>query len=279
MVWLGLFLERLKCFPHFMFLLIKDIYRYFKTHENKKFQQFGLHIYVGKFGQGKTCSAVRDCYNLCCQYEDVTVLTNLKLCNFPKHTTIKELRCIQDILDAPDNTIVLIDEIGTIFNSRDFQSNTRKGKGTEPDGLPKVLFQHICQVRHRHMVILGTVQKWGFLEKQLREITADVTVCSSFPSHPFSRLITNYCYDRDEYDLFYQSPMRPLVPLSGTSWVQTDKIRNLYDTKEMVNTMLKMDYVSDEETERNRQFEMLGLIAPMGKKTEQELRKNIHKGG
>lgn len=277
MVWLSLFFQRLKVFPHFLILFIKDVYRYFKEHENKRFHEWGLHIYVGKFGQGKTCSAVRHVYGLCCRYEDVTVLTNLKLTNFPKHTKIQPLRCIQDILDAPDNTIVLIDEIGTIFNSRDFNQNQRKGKGSEPEGMPKVLFQHICQVRHRHMVIIGTVQKWGFLEKQLREITADVTVCSAFPSHPFSRIITNFCYDRDEYDLFYQSPLRPLVPLAGEVWLQTDKLRELYDTKEMVNTMLKMDYVSDEETARNRAFEALGLAAPMDKKTENRLRHNVHK--
>lgn len=275
MVFLSLFFKRLKCFPHFIFLFVKDVYKYFKEHENKHFHLWGLHIYLGKFGAGKTCTMVRDAYDLCCRYEDVTVLTNLKLVNFPKHTQIKELHCIQDILDAPDNTIVLIDEIGTIFNSRDFQNNNRKGKGSEPEGLPKVLFQHICQVRHRHMVIFGTVQRWGFLEKQLREITNDVTVCSAFPAHPFSRLITNYVYDAEEYNLFYQSPLRPLVPLSGEVWVQTDFYRSLYDTKEMVNTMLKMDYISDEETERNRQFELLGLSAPMDKKTEKTLRSNV----
>lgn len=275
MVFLSLFFQRIKVFPHFIVLFVKDVYKYFKEHENKHFHLWGLHIYLGKFGQGKTSTMVRDAYNLCCRYEDVTVLTNLKLTNFPNHTKILELKSIQDILNAPDNTIVLIDEIGTIFNSRDFQQNQRKGKGDEPEGLPKVLFQHICQVRHRHMVIFGTVQRWGFLEKQLREITNDVTVCSAFPSHPFSRIITNYCYDAEEYNLFYQSPLRPLVPLTGDVWIQTDKLRALYNTKEMVNTMLKMDYVSDEETERNRAFEALGLAAPMDKKTENKLRRNV----
>ena len=53
------------------------------------------------------------------------------------------------------------------------------------------------------------------------------------------------------------------------------KLRALYDTKQMVKTMLKMDYVSDEETERNRTFEALGLAAPMDKKTESKLRKKV----
>ena len=91
------------------------------------------------------------------------------------------LNSIQDILNAPENTLVLVDEIGTIFNSRDFANGkTKDGEG----GLPKILFQHICQCRHRHMMIFGTVQRWGFLEKQLREITAEVVVCSAAFSHP-----------------------------------------------------------------------------------------------
>lgn len=274
MFYLSMFFQRLKCLPHFLFLLIRDLYRYFKNHENKHFQMWGVHIYLGKFGQGKTCSMVRDAYNLCCRYEDITILTNLHLLGFPEGVTIKQLHSVQDIIDSPDNCIVLIDEIGTIFNSRDFQ--LQKKKGGEETGLPKVLFQHICQCRHRHLVIFGTVQRWGFLEKQLREITADVTVCSAFPCHPFSRLISNYCYDAEEYNLFYQSPLRPLVPLGGEVWVQTDFYRSLYDTKEMVDTMLQMDYDSDEDIDRNTAFTSIGLEPPTSKKSERNLRRNLH---
>lgn len=274
MIQIRVFFERIKKLPSFLFWFFKDLYSYFKNHKWDNFELFGMHIYLGKFGAGKTCSMVRDCYNICKRYKGVTVLTNLKLLNFPKDTIIKPLRCIQDILDAPDKTVVLVDEIGTLFNSRDFANGATKSGG---GGLPKALFQHICQCRHRHLVILGTVQRWGFLDKQLRDITADVTVCSAFFSHPFSRMITNYVYDAVEYDMFYQSPMRPLVPLDGSVYIQTDFYRNLYDTKEMVSTLLTMDYISDEEIERNRSFEALGLSpAPMAKKDERKLRQNLH---
>ena len=277
MNYLSLLAKRAKVAPHALYLSAKDVINYYKNHENKHFHLFGLHIYLGKFGQGKTCSMVRDAWLLASKYEDVTILTNLKLYNFPDNVRILELRCIQDILDAPDNTIVLIDEIGTIFNSRDFQKNQRKGKDKDPEGLPKVLFQHICQVRHRNMVVFGTVQRWGFLEKQLRLITKTVTVCSAFPDAPFSRMITNYVYDGEEYDLFYQSPMRPLEPLGVDVWVQTDFIRSLYDTKEMVKTMLTMDYVSDEETERGQSFEDIDIPSGLDKKAERRLRSNLSK--
>lgn len=265
---MGAIFQRICKFPKFTVLFAKDLYRYIKNHQWEKFEGWGLHIYLGKFGAGKTCSMVRDVYNYCCKYKGITVLTNLKLENFPEDTIIKPLNCIQDILNAPDNTIVVVDEIGTIFNSRDFMGN-------KENCLPKILFQHLCQCRHRHMMIFGTVQRWGFLDKQLRDITSDVTVCSTFPAHPFSRMVTNWCYSAEEYDLFYQSPMRPLIPLSTEVWLQTDFYRELYDTKEMVSTMLTKEYVSDEEINRNRAFEAIGLSPSMDKKEERKLRNNI----
>ena len=111
MIHLGVFLSRLRKLPALIFWLVKDVYRYFKNHEGKHFHQWGLHIYLGKFGAGKTCSMVRDAYFICKRYPDVTIITNLKLENFPEDTKILPLTCIQDILNAPDDTVVLIDEI------------------------------------------------------------------------------------------------------------------------------------------------------------------------
>ncbi len=244
-----LIFSRFRLFPYFMFLVICDVVKWIKGRKWEQFEGWGLHIYLGPFGQGKTCSMVRDAYKLCCKYKQLMVLTNLKLTNFPEWTVIKPLTCARDILNAPDNCLVLIDEIGTIFNCRDFSNGkTKEGKG----GLPKILFQHLCQCRHRHMMIFGTVQRWNFLDKQLRDITADVTVCSAWFAHPFSRMVTNIVYDAYEYDLFCANPLRPLLSLGTEVYVQTDKVRALYDTKEMVNTLLNMEYVSDEEIAANR---------------------------
>lgn len=266
-----LFFQRLRLFPHFLVCVLIDVFKWIKGRRWEVFEGWGLHIYLGAFGQGKTCSMVRDAYNLCCRYKDLRVLTNLKLCNFPKHTVIENLTCARDILNAPDNTLVLIDEIGTIFNSRDFAKSK--------ESVPKLLFQHICQCRHRHLMIMGTVQRWGFLDKQLRDITADVTVCSAWFPHPFSRMITNRVYDAYEYDLFCANPLRPLLALAGSVYIQTNKIRALYDTKEMVNTLLAMEYVSDEEVLQN-QAGVVAVPAPIEEKKQQrKTRVNMSKGG
>ena len=264
---MGAIIQSICKFPQFCVWFAKDLYHYYKNHGYDKFEGWGLHIYLGKFGAGKTCSMVREVYRYCERYKDLTIITNLKLVNFPEDVTILPLNSINDILNAPDNTIVVVDEIGTIFNSRDFMGN-------KDNCLPKILFQHLCQCRHRHMMIFGTVQRWGFLDKQLRDITSDVTVCSAFAPHPFSRMITNTCYNAEEYDLFYQSPMRPLAPIGTEVWIQTDFYRELYDTTEMVSTMLTMEYVDDATIMRNRAFEDIGL-SPMDKKDEKKLHRNM----
>ena len=77
------------------------------------------------------------------KYPQLHILTNINIKNFPDYTEIIPLNTAQDILNAPKNTLVLIDEIGTIFNSRDFSG----GKCA----VPKPLFQHLCQCRKRRM--------------------------------------------------------------------------------------------------------------------------------
>lgn len=261
---IGMLLKKFRLFPRFIFTVAKDFVKYIINRDYKKFQGWGLHIYLGMFGMGKTCSMVYDAYNIACKYEGLTIITNLKLQNFPEHCKILPLRSAQDILNAPDNTLVLIDEIGTIFNSRDFAKSK--------ESVPKLLFQHICQCRHRHLMIMGTVQRWGFLDKQLRDITADVTVCKTSFRHPFSRMVTNTVYDAYEYDLFCSNPLRPIMALSADCYIQTDKIRALYDTKEMVDTLLTMEYISDKEILENRgEAPSVVALAEQGNKKKSRL--------
>ena len=270
-----LLFKRIKIFPHFLFLIFKDLFSWIAHRGWTVFEEFGLHIYVAKFGQGKTCSMVRDAYNLCCRYKGLTVLTNISLSGFPEDTKIVPLKTAQDILNAPDNTIVLIDEIGTIFNSRDFNSAGNGKRG----GVPKPVFQMLCQCRHRHIVIYGTTQDWMFLDKQLRQISADVTVCSAWLHHPFSRMITNRVYDAREYTMFFDNPMLPLTEISVDCYVQTDKLRSLYDTKEMVATMLTMEYIDDKEILASQSDLVAPSYVPTDKKEQNKLVSKLRKGG
>ena len=147
-------------------------------------------------------------------------------------------------MNAPDNTLVLIDEIGTLFNSRDFS--------TGKNSVPKPVFQHLCQVRKRHMMIYATVQRFNLLDKQIRDITATVTDCSISCKHPFSRKMTGLRYDIEEYEAWCTNRMYKRRVLATDLFIQTDKRRHLYDTSELVKGLLTSVYLSDEEILRNQ---------------------------
>lgn len=239
-----LFFKKLFCLPKAIIFWIKDIFIYYKNKRYNEFFGWGLHLFVGKFGAGKTCTMIYKAYRLAKRYPQLTIVTNLKLKNFPAHTKILPLNSPQDILNAPQNSLILIDEIGTIFNSRDFAKSK--------ESVPKILFQHLCQCRKRKMMIYGTVQRWCFLDKQLRDITDTVTVTKTDFRHPFGRLCACRVYDSVEYDRAYTNPMISLLPLSNFVYVQSDKLRNSYDTEELITNMLNKDYISDSEILENR---------------------------
>lgn len=267
MVLLSVLFQYLFKLPRWMAWHLHDLFFYIKEKGWKRFEGWGLHLYVGAFGAGKTSSMVHDAYALASRYKCLTIVTNVKLQNFPKWTRILPLHSPQDILNAPENTLVVIDEIGTIFNSRDFAKSK--------DSVPKILFQHLCQCRKRHMMIYATTQRWNFLDKQLRDITATVRVTRTHFAHPFSRICTVWRYDAPTYDLAYSNPMVPLRPLRGTVYIQTNKIRSLYDTSELVQSMLSAEYISDEEILANQGEAELNLQYSEKKSQNRRVGRNL----
>lgn len=262
-----LFTDKILLLPKFIVVLLKDWYKYIKNKGYKNFSGFGIHIYTGSFGSGKTSAMVARSYELAKRYPDLTIVTNITLTHFPKKTKILPLKTPKDIVNAPRPALILIDEIGTIFNSRDFAKSK--------ESVPKPVYQHLCQCRHRDLMIYGTCQNWGQLDKQIRDITHSVRVCRTALSHPFSRMQTVKIFDREEYDMWYSDRKTPIRMLKGSVYIQTDKIRNLYDTNELVTSVLNAEYISDAEI-----LEYQGVITsifgqPLDRKGKKEFRKSI----
>lgn len=230
--------------PIFVMYYVYDFLMYIYCKGWKKFYGWGIHLFTGRFGAGKTSAVVHLALKYACKYPQLSILTNMELSNFPEHTRILKLETAQDILNAPSDTLVIIDEIGTIFNSRDFS--------TDKTAVPKSLFQHLCQCRHRRIMIYGTVQRFNLLDKQIRDISTDVTYCTSHLKHPFSRLCVMKVFDIDEFETLQANKLYRPVPYSVSAYIQKEHSRSLYDTSEMVNGMLKKEYLSDGEILENR---------------------------
>lgn len=262
-----LFFTNLRKLPEFLMYLFYDFCVYVYCRKYLLFYGWGIHLFTGRFGAGKTSLMTIKAYELCKKYPQLHILTNLQLTNFPEHTQILKLETAQDILNAPKNTLVLIDEIGTIFNSRDFSSGKRS--------VPKPVFQHLCQCRKRRMMIFATVQRFNLLDKQIRDISATVTECRSSFKHPFTRKLTALCYDIEEYEAYQTNPMYVPAVYDTYIYIQTEEYRHLYDTSEMVAGMLKMEYISDEEILRNRGDEP--LFSDGSKEGQKNYKKSIRR--
>lgn len=246
-----LFIIRLFSFAEFYTYIFYDFLISRKLKLYKNFFGWGIHLYTGRFGSGKTISMCQYAYSLCIKYPQLSILTNLNLTNFPVNTNILKLNTAQDILNAPRDCLVLIDEIGTIFNSRDFSS----GK----TAVPKLLFQHLCQCRKRNMMILGTVQKYNLLDKQIRDISQDVNVCVPSFKHPYTRCVKVYNYDVTEYDNYTVNHM--YTPKLNSSYfiIQKNLYRDLYDTEQLIDNMLHKEYITDDEIMKNRSIEYFSV--------------------
>lgn len=244
MWFITLLFKKLFYMPLYFYYQVFDHLIHWWYQKEKIFPGWGIHLYTGKFGQGKTSLMTIEAYELAKKYPQLNILTNIRLMNFPDHTRILPLKTADDILNAPENTLCLIDEIGTLFNSRDFS--------TGKNSVPKPVFQHLCQCRKRHMMIKATVQRFNLLDKQIRDITADVTDCKGTGPHPFTRMLTGLTYDIDEYEAWCSNKLYNKAPFKTRVAIQKDQYRQLYDTTELIQGLLTLDYLSDEEILRNQ---------------------------
>lgn len=217
--------------PKFIFYVIWDLILYIKNKEWRKFKGYGLHIYIGLFGAGKTTAMVRDAYNLAHRYKDMNILTNLKLRNFPEHTKITKLVHYKQIVDCEANTLILIDEISSIFNSRDW----KKG------GIPAPLLSHLLQVRKQHKMMFATAQRWKHVDKLIRDITFTVRTCKTICKR------WTWVYHFDAIDIEEENSMKPAFPTDISAFIMTNKIRSLFDTDELIEKLNKTEYISDAE--------------------------------
>ena len=201
----------------------RDIYNYIKNKGWTVWNGFGLRIYVGLFGTGKTLSAVRYVTNNASRYH-LNVLSNIHL-NDVSYTPLVNYN---QIIDAPPNTIILVDEVSTVFNSRswkDFNIN--------------LLFQ-LLQCRKQRKQLVCTAQRFAHVDKLLRDITAEVIVCRKW-----WRVCTNTAYDGWDFENAVAQFTIPM--LWRLSYVATNRLYNAYDTEELIDNVKRTEFVSNED--------------------------------
>lgn len=205
-------------------------YQDFKKHRKDlkdgvvNFKPFGLRLYCGSQGSGKTIGMVEqlDTYRL--EYPDALIVTN-----FEYQFADKRMNSLVDLLkirNGQKGVIFAIDEI-----QNEFSSNASRN-------FPETLLSVITMQRKQRINILATAQVFTRVAKPLREQTFEVVDCRTI----WGRWTRLKCYSADDYNTTLEKVDKIEAKMKirkkwKHSFVQTDDLRNHYDTYSVVERL------------------------------------------
>lgn len=209
-----------------------DFFRFLYYKKWKEFQKFGIKMYVGMFGKGKTLSMTHECVQLYKKYGDkLRFISNYKLVGIP-YIELKNFQQLVDLGEEEENeyigTVVLIDEIENILSHRNFAS------------FPLALLHMLTQQRKKKVYILCSAQRFHMVDKLFRSITSHVVDCNK---------IWRFCrvafFDAWEYENCLNPTL--IKPLSVDWWFVHDCDFNAYDTSQMISKGSAENFISNDE--------------------------------
>lgn len=247
--------------PHNMvFYGYQDLFEYFVYKKWTLFTEFGIDMYVGMFGHGKTLSMTHKARQLHKRYGDsICFISNYKLIGIP-YIPLVNFNQLVDL--GTESTqyqgyVVLIDEISSVLSHRNYAS------------FPLELVGLLCQQRKRHIYIMCTAQRFFMVDKIWRSITTNVIDCNKY-----WRLQNMVKYDA--WELENSMNQKLIQKLSNRWWFVKNSDFNTYDTSQMIDKNMVKDFISNEESMARK-----GLDSTVNelavKKPSRKLRKIVKK--
>lgn len=219
-----------------LLLLSYLLFKKMKDEKSMGIHLYGIYGFFGLPGRGKTMAMCRELQRLRQKYGDqIYIMTNF--CYKDQDFVFTSWK---DLLKEYDKPLVCAwDEVQNEFNSRDFQK------------FPISLLTLLTQVRKKNGIqILYTSQRWHFVDKNFRSLSFGCyecnTVCGAFT---FTKLYDPVDYDNlcdtSDYD-----KRRKIKPLKVDSFLQSDELRNCYDSYKMLESAKSKEYLSRDEVAR-----------------------------
>ena len=217
-----------KKFCLLVYYIFKDIINNIKNRKNNKFNfsdYYGIKLVCGRTGGGKNMTV----NHLICQRrekygDNVYIATNYnhKKADF-KFTTLEE------IIKKYDKPITfVIDECNTLFNCRKYKE------------FPFDFLRTLTHNRHELKEIICITQDYSMLDITFRKLCLYVYDCKT----RFNRLTIYKKYLVEDYEQLINEKnvdkKRKIKPVERVSFVQTDELRQMYDTLEMVDDLKKV---------------------------------------
>lgn len=196
--------------------------------KQRVFDNYGVHIFCGRVGCGKTISMIRKAQIIKRLYPNVKIYSNFNCA--VSDGLVTSWRDIVDIENIDSNgvnqgVLFLFDELHLTLSSQGWRD------------APENLLEYISLQRHLHKCIYGTTQVWSRVNKIIREQTDTVTECRCWLG---KRLVTNRTYTQEDYQINgdkKDSGSRHRPVLWRESFVAYDSLRKLYDTDEIISSL------------------------------------------
>lgn len=207
---------------------VLDIVHFFTR--PRKLHIYGIWLYCGLYGQGKTMALTEYLVRMRKKYGSrIYISTNygFKGEDFP-------LENWRDLLTEYDRPVIFgYDEIQNEFNSRDYKN------------FPYELVKLLTQNRKGHgKQIVGTAQRYGRVDKTIRELCTHVIECKR---SYLGRVTKLKKYDVEDYEQFLNEVdvmRKRKIPFRRYKFIQTDKLREAYDSFKMLDTAKTKEYVT-----------------------------------
>lgn len=210
---------------------LRDFFEYFYYKKYKEFSYYGIYLFVGMFGKGKTLSMTHFASNLYSRFGDsIRFISNYDLKDIPYIPLVN----FQQLVDLGENeteyqgTVVLIDEVENILSHRNFAN------------FPMPLLHMLTQQRKKKVLILSSAQRFAMVDKLYRSITTYVIDCNKY-----WRLQHQEVYDA--WDLENATNTQLIKRLSNSWWFVRNRDYNAYDTSQFISKHASEDFISNKE--------------------------------
>lgn len=203
-------------FFYFWYLKFIDIKNNIK--KGREFDEFGVTIFTGRQGAGKTISMVEYLERMRKKYPDCIIVTNFGYANEDK--SFDSWQDLVTIRNGIDGVIFAIDEIQNEFSNDKWKN------------FPEWLLREITQQRKQRIKIVATSQIFTRVVKQIREQAFEVVECRTFAK----RWTIMRAFDAEDYNAVLDNPdkKRKIIRIWRRNFIQDNYIRNIFNSYDKV---------------------------------------------
>jgi len=196
-----------------------------------EFEEYGLTLFCGRQGAGKTISMVEYLNRIHHRYPKCLIVTNFDYV----HAThqMESWKDFMEIRNGEEGVVFAIDEIHSEYSATSWKD------------FPESLLSEISQQRKQRVKIVASSQVFTRVVKPIREQCFSVCLCSTF----LRRWTSLREYDAWEYERYCESVTgnEKLRSIRKHSFVQSDLLRRCYDTYAKVERLQKVEFLSRSE--------------------------------